>query len=253
MKAVGACVAAAALASLAAGAPAQASVGLNYNYQTSYDIYYPGTFDTPPVTNVMLYQATDTGSSLTWAFQINPTSGGDFETITNPFTDPQPTQFASLVGLMVDADSNTHVVLGLATGTAIATAGEDWDQLFPNTSESDLLAALELSTSGGPFCTTGPPCIDSGLDKMFSFMGNDMQNIPDPANAGGVLDGLFAVPGDFTLVSFSNGTTVGGGTSLNTAIPLTPTPEPAGWAMMIVGVAGLGAALRRRGLAFSRG
>jgi hypothetical protein len=241
-----AAVAAAAFAILGAVGPADASVADNYDYQTSYDIYYPAPDGSPPITNVMLFQdhPSVSSSSLTWAFTIDPT-GDSFQTILNPFKESTPTEFASLIGLLTDADSTQHVVLGLATGTAIATAGEDWDQLFPSTSEDTVLAALQLATSGGPFCGSGPPCIDSGLDALFSFFGNDMQSIPDPATPGNVLDGLFAVPGDFTLVSFSTGVTVGSGATSITATPVPAlVPEPASWAMMLVGFASLGAAAR---------
>jgi hypothetical protein len=227
-------------------------------YQTQYDVSYPQANGQvlPPITNVLLYQQTVNGSSVTWPFSINPTSGGGTDTILNPFQDPDPTTSAVLFGLVPDASdpmdqADDHVVLGLGAATAAAINGLDWNAIFPATSEQNLVDAILLATSGGPFCdASGGPadCINpagGGLNEVFSFGGNDVSNIPDPANPGQFLDGQVSVPGGMTLLSFSDGTPIGSGTLSNVAVQVASgTPEPASWAMMLLGVGMIGSGLR---------
>jgi hypothetical protein len=250
----------AATAVAAAAGAAHASAVLNFNYQTYYNTTYPDT-DPPslaPVTNVMMYQQTETGSSLTWAFTINPTGVGDVDYLVNPFPDPHPTQLAGLIGLVPDAGGGApHIVLGMSTEAAVVTANEGWDAVFPNTSEQTVLDALELATSGEPFCANGQVsgCVDppgGGVNEIFAFMQNDLVNIANPNTdlvAQGlepaIVNGQFAVPGDFVLETFSNGVTVGGGSAGNLAVPvLAPVPEPGTWAMLMLGLFGVGALAR---------
>jgi hypothetical protein len=63
-----------------------------------------------------------------------------------------------------------------------------------------------------------------------------LTNIPPPGGGGG---GIFSPP----VVAAAPGTP---------PIPVTPVPEPATWAMMLVGFALIGRALRRKGVAILR-
>jgi len=118
-----------------------------------------------------------------------------------------------------DAPGQQHLVL--FTNDAFATSAQSiaFGTLFPNTNELTLINDLETTDTSG----------------IFNFAGGDASTGPNGS--------IFFTPGDdFTVIAFSGGQTIGTGTSAFEG----GVPEPASWAMMLMGFCALGAALRSR-------
>jgi hypothetical protein len=109
---------------------------------------------------------------------------------------------------------------------AAVAAGNDFATMFPGYSEPAVTQGL-----ADDFCCDfiPPNYTPSEAAYIFQF-----------ANAEG--PSVSFVPGsDFSVITFSSGKIVG--TGVSSVIPL---PEPAAWALMLVGFGGLGAAMRSR-------
>jgi hypothetical protein len=199
---------------------------------TSYNVTLdPGI---PDVTNLMMFENSASGTSATWAF----TAFGNGSTLLqNPFVHNDQILTSLLIGetqgLATDPDpTQKHIVLFMDPTTAAASENIDWGTLFPNTDEAQLIAALELATSGQDWSIIQP-----GLDAVFTFTGGDAQNIPGGL---GPVSAWFATGGSFTAMAFSEGVTVGSGVS---TVSLTPEP---GTAAMLLGALAIIAILSKR-------
>ena len=181
----------------------------SFKYQTSYEVTLNSGI--PDVTNIMMLEEGSSFGSATWAFQAN---GGATTTLTNPFLFDNPVTQSLLIGIVqglsTDEDSNQkHMVLFMDPTAAASATGIAWDTLFLNTTESQLIANLELATSGQDFSIIQP-----GLDAIDTFKNGDAASA------------WFAMPGSFTVMTWSDGTVIGSGTGSLTQIP-QPVPEPA--------------------------
>jgi hypothetical protein len=125
-----------------------------------------------------------------------------------------------------DAPGQKHLVV-FANDTFAANAVDiAFGTLFPNTDEDTLVNDLITTSNVG---------------DLFTFASGDAFSGPNGS--------IFFTPGDsFTAVAFSDGQIIGTGTS---SFVTADAPEPAGWAVMLVGLAGLYGATRarRKGLA----
>jgi len=121
-----------------------------------------------------------------------------------------------------DAPGQQHLVLFTNDSFAAAAQGVAFGTLFPNTNETALNNDLETQTNPG---------------DIFTFAGGDAVNGP-----GSVASITFEPGQNFEAVAFSNGQIIGSGTSEL----IGAAPEPAAWALMMLGIGSAGLALRGR-------
>lgn len=175
------------------------------DYLTSYTV----TLDTgQPVTNIMMFEAGPSWGGVTWSFGA---SGEGQTVLTNPFPKHDPTDATLMMGLVqgLVSDQNPeqkHIVLFMSNEAADLSENIAWGTLFRNTLEEQLIADLELATSGQDW-----PIIQPGLDAVFAFVDNDATyGILGP---GGVEVSAWFVPeGSFSVMTWSDGVRVGSGT-----------------------------------------
>lgn len=218
---------------LFAGAPASANTMvtcgtgpsqlLNYSFDMDYD-----------VTGIAKYNEflPDCGNGIS----NSDTAPVGHSVVTDIFAKHDPVGRSLLLGLTQnlpgDAEGQQHLVLFTNNAFAASATNIAFGTLFPTTLEASLIAALNSLNSG-----TGS---ESDYALLFDFSSNAAQNGPNG-------DAAFLFGSDFTAIAFSTGQIIGTGTSYYSVPPITdPVPEPATWAMMIIGFGAVGGAMRRR-------
>jgi hypothetical protein len=234
-----------ALAGCLAGGLQSANAGAILSYEVTLEAGYPD------VTNIiMLNQYPNDGMGATWAFTA---LGNDVSPNTTLLTDPFPKNPVPLTGLLLGiikglpTDGNPeqkHVVLMMNNDAADLSQHIAWGTLFRNTLEEQLIADIELMTSGQDF-----PIIQPGIDGVFAFAYGDAQNgILAP---GGIpVSAFFTLGSSFTIMSWSDGTKIGYGQSF---VDFRVIPEPSSLSLIILGLGSLAfpglRKLRNRGIA----
>ncbi len=218
------------LAALCMASPAKAG------WFTSYDVTLAAGF--PDVTNIILLERSDSGSSSTWAFTALGDPFQPNETlINNPFSHDQPPAEALLIGLATGlpgdgSDPQQHVVLMMNDNAAALANHISWQTLFRNTLEQEVIDDILLGTSGQDF-----PIVLPGIGRVNDFAyGDGDTGILGPA---GIPQSIWFTEGSsFTVMAFSDGTVLGTGVSSSDFVPdPTATPEPS---TAIAGLIGLG-------------
>lgn len=198
-------------------APAQAlSFYQNYFVAPTYDIH-----------SIVLLQYTVGGGGSTNSFEAFAPS----TMITDPFLKTEAitdTYFLGVSAFDAEEGSDEHLVLALDDTFAAGLLGFEFSELFPAFNEGDLIAALNLLAT---------PDNDNAAEKEAAY--DLIGNFSDQIRGNG---GTFGSVDTFSLVGFSTGQAVGSGESSITTV----VPEPATWALLIVGFGGAGAMLRRR-------
>jgi len=208
-----------------------AATPANAGYFISYDVSLPEF----AVDTIVLYQESPNTSSLTWAFDA-PTGNS---TISDPFERDEQTDYTFLIGLTrdlpFDAPGQEHVVLFTNTAWAQSAQGIAWGTLFNTTLEDQLVDVLK--TGFGQYYGPNDPVLDGYIDDLYAFAQGDA--------AWGPNGEIGFAPGDeFSVIAFSDGSIIGSGVS--SLVEVAPVPEPASWAMLIVGFGLVGGAMRRR-------
>lgn len=185
-----------------------------------------------PVTNIMMAEEYDGGGGMTWAFQAN---GSGQTLLTNPFAKPFPYQSAVLIGLVQDLvgdpPGQKHVVLFMNNQAASNVQNIAWGTIFLDTLEQQLIADIELATSGQDW-----PIIEPGLQGVSDFLQAAKSAQVGPNGTSGSI--WFDIGSSFSVVAFSDGQIIGDGESYHEAVP-----EPASLAALGIGAIAL---LRRK-------
>ena len=189
----------------------------------------------PDVTRIMMMEEYDDGGvGATWAFSA---AGGSTTFLQNPFVHSTPVVNSLLIDmtqdLPLDPPGQKHIVLFMDSNTAASAEHIAWGTLFLNTNEDQLIAALELATSGLSFEEIGP-----GLDAIFTFAGGDAKTIPGSL---GPVSAWFTMGSSFAVMAFSEGTVLGSGESLSAL-----TPEPGTSVLVFTALAIVALKIRRR-------
>lgn len=217
--------------------------GISFPYfDTSYTVDLTGI--PSPVTNILVQETPGAYYAQRMNF-LGPSSGiapgSQITTLTNPFlnTNPYPNTISLGIGVVTDLPGDPpgqqHLVFFMnAAATALAT-GVNWGALFPIALEDQVIADVELGTSGGGGWGNSFTTLAPGLASAAAFM-NSM------ASPGGLLgpSGIYTSPyfnlpppgspaTNFDVVAFSDGQVIGTGSVVQTYF--SPTPEPPTFAL----------------------
>jgi hypothetical protein len=192
--------------------------------------------------------------AATMVFDINVTSA----TGVSGFT---PTSFQETFTLGAATLSSSTEITGPVSGSTPLTAGlQSLVDLTGATDYSNYFLAIDSPPPGFPF----PPSVEGDLYENLSagasgsyqqsIDGGSSLAVPGSVDAAG-LAAFFTSQGalpwyeqvsgsDYALLASYSGTA-----TLVSFTDVSAAPEPASWALMLLGVGGLGAMLRRRGRA----
>lgn len=213
------------LATTTTHAAAVADLRLAYTVNTAGDL--------PAITQIVTFNHfADGGGGAWWAAEVPGHTGS--HTITDPF--PKDSANAPLDALLIGlvqglpgdgTPDQKHIVLMMSDAAAAAAQHIAWGTLFTQTLEDQLIAALELMTSGQDF-----PVIQPGIDAVDAFVNGDAVNgilgpggMPISAWFGlGTPAPGTTVTSSFTVVAFSDGQIVGEGLASVSAANVVPEP-----------------------------
>lgn len=199
----------------------------------------------PAITNIITFNTyLNGGGGASWASEVPA------EALTHTLVDVFPKDSANppvdallmglVRGLPGDADpEQLHVVMLMSNPAAALASGQAFSTLFANTVEADLIAAIQLATSGLPIDDILP-----GLDFVDAFVNGDARSgiVDGEGNAVSAwIDLGLPAPGttvtsDFSVLAFSSGQLLGTGVASVTAA-VTPVPEPGSVALALLGLA----------------
>lgn len=226
-----------ALGLLASGPPASAAEAPTSGAYYQNYLVRP-TFD---VGAIILYEQTSEGGGVTNSFQAQAPS----ELITDPFLKTKPIDQTYLMGVTTlgnDAvDASEHLVLALndAFAQTVLSGGLDFGGVFSGYDEGSLISALDLLAAADlPQDDPGRAAQAQAKDDAYSLIFGFSDSLVSEG-------GAFGPNSTFKLVAFSTPTDVGDGEAFSVAAP-TALPEPASWALMILGFGGAGWLLRQR-------
>lgn len=228
-------------------------------YQTTYTFDLTGI--SSPVTNLVAMEVPESLSPFyaqRFGFSgpgTDVAAGGSVTSLAMPFLNDTGTPWTTSVAMGIvqdlpnDPEGQKHIVLFIDPSVEALTTGVPWSAFFPEMLEDDLIAALELGTSGGmgwgnDFATLAP-----GLSQVATFL-NSLRSPGGLLGPGGEYTSpYFALPApgaaasNFVAVAFSDGQTIGSGSVIQTQLGDTEVPEPATLIPVAAVLAGL---LRRR-------
>lgn len=226
-------------------------------YFTSYSFDLTGF--PRPVTNIIAAEFEQNGVSAAnrMSFLADGSgiaAAGVVTQVDQPFTHFTPVQAMMLIGITQDlpgdAPGQKHIVLMVNQGVTAGLNGVPWQPLFPALLEENLIADLELATSGGLNWGNPYGTLEPGLTSVQNLMDSlRVSGFPGTAPPNVLYPWFTApAPGDvarnFDLVAFSDGQVIGSGQAFQSALVTTGVPEPAAW--VVLGAAVVLARRRRR-------
>jgi hypothetical protein len=161
---------------------------------------------------------------------------------------------ASTIALAVVGVAHADVYDFSFTGAGVSGSGDfvTGGGASPQTVTSASGTIFDSNVGAGPFTITGLSTY-AGADNLLyaSQPYVDFGGISVTTNTGGAFNFGLGGNGLYGLILNNSVNNPGGGVdyptgSTNISWTVTQVPEPATWALMIIGFAGLGAALRRR-------
>lgn len=158
--------------------------------------------------------------------------------LTDIFPKTDPVTRAILFGVATDlpgddVEGQQHLVLFTNDAFALSARNIAFGTLFPSTNEASLIVAL-LSLADG-----------TSTDDDYSLIGSFAEG---EALSGPNGDAGFGLGDTFTSIAFSDGRIIGNGRFFATPAVVDGVPEPATWAMLVIGFGAIGAIARRRGV-----
>ena len=231
---------------LSAAVLAAAGFATFANADTTYYIpSYQITNDAPnPITDMMeFWTAPDQGIGIFWG--NNPDGGITADgngTVTSTSDLPKPVYPSGVLIMGVyNDDEGAHLTLFMDPTTAADVTGVDFDTVFPNSNETQLIDDLEIVCTDPDSDDWGQP-----LNDIFNFAGGDAMNIPDGDSTQSAWLTPFpdSLPTPGTIETWSGGAPIGTFTAtIITQAQTQATPGPA--AILPFAVSGIGL-LRRR-------
>jgi len=244
----------------------QAAFGASVPYgytQTSYSIDL--TSFSSNVTNMIAVECDSADNSNCGGPRLNylgPTTGiaigGQVTVLTNPFINgdvANPAQAAMLLGVVTDDNGQQHLAMFINPTAATAIDGQlSWSDLFPSTSESDVINNLLLATSGGQGWGNDWNTLSPGLWATLQFAVPMRSTGPGTGGFPGQTGLLpfFSLPApggtatNFDVVEFSDGAIIGSGSASLLTGGTPAVPEPGAFGLVVCGLAAVGVRLRRR-------
>ncbi len=222
-----------ALAGAALGSSAHATaIGPPSAFYINYDITLPAY----PVSDMVLFEQgapnpNPNGYGITFGGCCDYAGVGT-TVITDPFVKTNPIISNFILGvashLAGDPAGQQHLVVFTNDSFAAGAQGVDFGTLFPNTNETTLINDL---TTNLDQAAVGDTVYNQAINDLFTFAAGDAKN----AGIG------FGSASSFSAVAFSSGQTIGTGLSFT-----SPAPEPETWALLMLGIGLIGAAVRAR-------
>ena len=203
--------------------------------------YYP-TYEVTSNYNITAIVTADRDGMSSGSYLVNSFSTfAATSQINDPFIQSAPTLYSHFTGVTdlipgtssVDLSADLHLVLAVNNIFAASLIDQEFTSIFPDFTESSLIAAMLELTNPDSTQTDH----DNAISELFSF--SDALY-----NAGG--DFNLTLSEGFTLVAFSDGQLAGRGLSFPTpgAAP-GAVPEPMTWLMMLGGFLVIGGTMRR--------
>lgn len=228
-----------ALSALLAATSAEAQVLTQWNFNSATPDNNTATGSTLPSTGAGSASLIG-GTSATFASGV--ANGGS--------TDPAPADNSgwNITTFPAQGTNNTSAGVQFAVSTlGFSNIVVSWDQRHSNTASS--LVQFQYSTNGSSFVSFGAPFVGTAGDTWFNGRTVDLTGVAGVDNNASFAFRIVSAfgPGNTYLASSPTGNYATTGTWRFDMVTVSAVPEPTTVAMLLAGLAAVGAAARRRG------